>query len=370
MITNTAQKELYFVKSSHCEVTIGASRSLITDFQRNKLYSVSNTYGELLQMMEKRLISELLDEMEAEEVSYFTDFLDFLLKAELGFLTAEPELFPPIAKIWNSPSKITNAILDFDGFYYDYRKALSELDLLNCKNLQLRFYKNVPNEILIDILNVINELNFTFLEIYCPYTAENETDFYKKLLYEYSFLSYCYIFNSPEAYDEQVLIKEDSFHPINFGTVYYIDQNIKSEKGCGLINEDNMNFSSRELYNENLNYNGCLNRKISVTKAGEIKNCPSLAKSFGNIATTSLLDVINQPEFYKLFNITKNQIQVCRDCEYRANCTDCRAYVDDTDNIYSKPLKCGYDPYTNTWEEWSTNNLKQQAINLYGFDTV
>jgi len=31
----------------------------------------------------------------------------------------------------------------------------------------------------------------------------------------------------------------------------------------------------------------------------------------------------------------------------------------------SKPLKCGYSPYTNEWEEWSTNPLKQKAIDFY-----
>ena len=42
---------------------------------------------------------------------------------------------------------------------------------------------------------------------------------------------------------------------------------------------------------------------------------------------------------------------------------DCRAYVEDPEDILSKPLKCGFNPYTG---EWSTNPLKQKAINFYG----
>lgn len=39
--------------------------------------------------------------------------------------------------------------------------------------------------------------------------------------------------------------------------------------------------------------------------------------------------------------------------------------------MYSKPLKCGYNPYTNVWEEWSTNPVKEDAIAFYGmFDFV
>ena len=44
--------------------------------------------------------------------------------------------------------------------------------------------------------------------------------------------------------------------------------------------------------------------------------------------------------------------------------------IEDPNNIYSKPLKCGYSPYTNQWEEWSTNPLKQQAIEFYGMQEL
>ena len=55
-----------------------------------------------------------------------------------------------------------------------------------------------------------------------------------------------------------------------------------------------------------------------------------------------------------------------KDCEFRYICTDCRAYVEDPEDILSKPLKCGYNPYTGEWSEWSTNPLKQKAIDFYG----
>ena len=34
----------------------------------------------------------------------------------------------------------------------------------------------------------------------------------------------------------------------------------------------------------------------------------------------------------------------------------------------SKPLKCGYNPYTGEWEEWSQNPIKQKIIKYYGID--
>ncbi|MEM8527245.1 MAG: hypothetical protein AAGG68_21570 [Bacteroidota bacterium] len=44
--------------------------------------------------------------------------------------------------------------------------------------------------------------------------------------------------------------------------------------------------------------------------------------------------------------------------------------MEDLEDIYSKPLKCGYNPYTGEWAEWSTNPLKQKAIAYYGMEEL
>ena len=95
-----------------------------------------------------------------------------------------------------------------------------------------------------------------------------------------------------------------------------------------------------------------------------------MSESFGNIKNTTLEEAVNHPNFKKYWDITKDQIEVCKDCEFRHICTDCRAYVETPEDQYSKPLKCGYNPYTNEWEEWSTNPLKQKAIEFYGMQDL
>lgn len=119
------------------------------------------------------------------------------------------------------------------------------------------------------------------------------------------------------------------------------------------------------MFAESKSYNSCLNRKISIDINGNIKNCPSMPQSFGNIRDTTLQEAIEHKDFKKYWSITKDQIDVCKDCEFRYICTDCRAYKENPEDDYSKPLKCGYSPYTNKWEEWSTNPLKQKAIEYY-----
>jgi hypothetical protein len=52
-----------------------------------------------------------------------------------------------------------------------------------------------------------------------------------------------------------------------------------------------------------------------------------------------------------LWSIDKAQIPVCRDCEFRYGCFDCRALAyKQTGRLRSKPPTCTYDPYSGTWE--------------------
>ena len=144
----------------------------------------------------------------------------------------------------------------------------------------------------------------------------------------------------------------------------FTEQNVISEKSCGLISQNNFTVNLT-TFTESQKHNSCLNRKISIDKMGNIKNCPSMSQNFGNIKDTPLQKVLANKDFKKYWNITKAQITICKDCEFRYICTDCRAYIENPDDMYSKPLKCGYDPYTNKWEEWSTNPLKQKAVEFY-----
>jgi len=149
------------------------------------------------------------------------------------------------------------------------------------------------------------------------------------------------------------------------GSIVMTQEIITDCTHCGVVQPDY--FSPNMLhYTESLRYNTCLHRKIAVDADGNIKNCPSMKNSYGNIRHTTLTEALNHPDFKRYWNISKNKIAVCKDCEFRHVCTDCRAYLENPVDDYSKPLKCGYNPYTCEWEAWSTHPMKQQAIDYYG----
>ena len=125
------------------------------------------------------------------------------------------------------------------------------------------------------------------------------------------------------------------------GKIFYTTQVIDSQEHCGIINLKSFSIPEIDGFIENKLYNGCLNRKISIDSSGQIRNCPSLPDSYGHINDTPLKSVLTNELFTAKWLINKDQINVCKDCEFRYICTDCRAYVEDTKDVFSKPLKCG-----------------------------
>lgn len=148
-----------------------------------------------------------------------------------------------------------------------------------------------------------------------------------------------------------------------------VSELISSFTHCGKIGAEYFSLNIKML-SESQKFNSCLNHKLSIDIDGNIKNCPSMNESLGNIRSSSLLEAMKNPNFKKYWSISKDVILVCKDCEFRHICTDCRAYLEDPENILSKPLKCGYNPYTTEWQDWSLNPLKEKAIQYYGMNKM
>jgi len=53
----------------------------------------------------------------------------------------------------------------------------------------------------------------------------------------------------------------------------------------------------------------------------------------------------------EFIRLSKDHIEVCKDCEYRYACFDCRVKTNDAENLYAKSSDCFYNPYTGIWEQ-------------------
>ncbi|MFA6152462.1 MAG: grasp-with-spasm system SPASM domain peptide maturase [Chitinophagaceae bacterium] len=342
---------------SCCVLTKGTQRSLICDLQRNKFHFIPNSLYELLDSPE--IDFQILIDQQEDEINkmILKEYESFLLDNELLFTDDNLDLFPPLSLKWESPFTIQNAIIEIGKDCVYLKDLLNQLECLGLQQLELRFHES-DIDLLRDSVSIFRNTNVNGLILFFNNSCNILKEDLEFLLKRESRIERIFLYNN-QRWEQNFSCAETE------GSVIYLDKTEISALHCGIISSEYF-VVNIPVFTESQQHNTCLNRKISIDAEGNIKNCPSMAKSYGNIKGTKLIDVVNNSDFQKVWHIKKDEITKCKDCEFRHICTDCRAYVENPEDQFSAPLKCGYNPYTCEWEEWSTNPLKQKAIQYYG----
>jgi len=341
----TPKVGLFFTLFSNCLLVKGAVRSSICDLQRGRVKLIPNSLHDILLQLKEKTVKEVKDYYEGMQNEGIDKYLDLLVEQDYGFFTDEPLLFPELNLKWVTPSEITNAIIDFDRESdHPLSKIVSELSVLGCRSLMLRFFCPIDLSRLESILNEITGSRINSVEIVMEFNNELASEL-KRVHRKFLFIRSLTLFGSP--FNEQHFYKEMDLH------LQLISDKIVSEQNCGIVDETLFTVNL-EHFSESISFNSCLNCKVGIDRFGSVKNCPSLSEGHGDIKNLSLKDIVNAREFRKLWTVRKDQISDCKDCEFRHVCTDCRAYLKNPTDLLSKPLKCNYDPYTATWSNQVT----------------
>jgi SPASM domain peptide maturase of grasp-with-spasm system len=342
----------------------GSIRSLVCDLQRFNLIFIPNDFYEMLNSKSVIDVKDICSQFHGQEdviLEYFT----MLEEQSLGqFIETDyGDMFPALSLEWFSNSYISDCILDLNELNLSTLESIfSQLEQLLCKNIQIRFFSKIDLSSLDSILNQLSNSKIRSIEFYIIDDEKCSFSDYNDICDKHERIKTLFVYSTFP--NRKSLIKDKLS-----GHIVFINENIPDQKNCGIISKSYFAINL-ENFSEAQKHNSCLNRKISIDVNGEIKNCPSMSKGYGNIKDTTLAEAIEKPGFKDMWYINKDQIAVCKDCEFRYICTDCRAYIENPEDIYSKPLKCGYNPYTAEWEDWSTNPLKQKAIEYYGMQEL
>ena len=333
--------EPVFVLFANCVPVRGARRSVVCDLQRQSFHFIPNGLYEILTEHWGETAADIKAFYDHEFDEEIDEYFAFLERHELGHWCDDPARFPVLDLTWETPERITNAILDVDERSgHDFAKILSELDDLGCKALEVRCFHRATLAGLRAILEAARYGRLRSIDLIAGFSPELTPEALGSLVKDHRRVSSVVIHSAPEG---------RTLAPDRAGVVIcYRTEAIDSPRCCGKIHPGYFAIDL-ETFAEGLRYNTCLNRKISVDARDEIRNCPSLPRSFGNVRETSLHSALAERDFAALWSINKDQIAVCRDCEFRYICTDCRAYLMDAGDLYSKPSKCTYDPYTAEW---------------------
>lgn len=348
--------ESYFILSSSCRLVSGAKRNVIIDYDRNSLYFISRDYFDLITQMDRTRFEVVEEDIDSDSKVYFEEFMDFLITNEIGFLTTTPERYPRVSEEYfeNGWAILMDVILEIDALYYkknDFEKLCKDLKATNCKDVQIRFLSTLDMKLLREIVSLIHTTAANYIELHCTYTTDSDIYLLKEFIESEFLLSHIYVYGYPETKKIKIETKGSEHYATLLGTINFLDYPFNNGDCCGIINQKSFVFNDPSHHNWLKVRNGCLDKKLAIDRYGNIKNCPSLKHDFGNIRTSSILDIVQTRQFTSLGLINKDQISICKVCEFRYNCTDCRAFLQDPSDIYSKPLKCSYNPYTAVWED-------------------
>ncbi len=326
-----------------CLLTKGALRSTICDVQREKFEFIPNILYEILTEHDGSTIEEVVGIYGEENKDTIMEYFDFLKKNDFLFLTDEPERFPQVSLSTPHSAHITNCIIDFDrNSPHDLASIVPQLDALNCKSIQVRYHYDATIDELESQLTAITNSKVMSCYLLLPYCNCYQARDYIRLLDIHQRIRHITLHSCPQ---DAVLKTDDESIGLR---VSLTEKAIDPEKHCGDIGPEHFRINLR-LFSESNTSNTCLSHKLSIDKEGYLKNCPSMPQQFGLFGHLSLKEAIEKEGFRDYWKIKKDDIDVCQDCEFRHMCTDCRAFRSSTENRYSKPLKCDYDPYTAKW---------------------
>jgi SPASM domain peptide maturase of grasp-with-spasm system len=349
-----------FAIYADCISVKGHARSTICDLTRNTFVFIPNALFEIISMHAGKTLYEIKTLHENKYDTVIDEYFAFLLENEMVFFSHQWQQFPKIKlNKWDEPHTILHCIIDLDKEVdYINHTLVSSLETLSCQSLQLRCFEPMHLDY---ILETIKKFEFSCvenIELILKYQKEIPFEAYLQLCESNLRVNRIIITEAPK-YEHKGVAGENAL-----GNIIYVTDKIASHQYCGIISPKYFTINLK-TFSESQQHNTCLNRKISIDVKGNIKNCPSMTKSFGHINVTTLEAALEKNGFKAYWKINKDKIKVCKDCEFRHVCTDCRAYIEEPKDQYSKPLKCGYNPYTNEWEDWSENPLKRKVIADY-----
>lgn len=359
----------YFKLFADCIPVRGATTSAIYDLSRHRMVLFPSAYFDVILTLDGMAAASLCqeglgDQNEARKIRHV---IDYLIENEVAAVVANGEHFPSLATTFVRPSVIHNAIIDVDRTWHDFPKIFAELDGLGCQYVQIRVFSHAYDlEKLRNILVSAMDTTIRGFELLITYSAQCTPNILSRFVAENALVSHLTVHSAPM--DSMIAVDREDDEQRGLATgrlVRYTRERITSDLSCGKIELGSINAPSMPVFTETKNHNGCLNGKISIDKDGLVKNCPSFCRAYGKFGSVTLASVVEDAGFRNAWDIKKDQISVCKDCQFRYACTDCRAHVQVSGDLFSKPSRCGYDPYNDVWNTSPTDGqLLHEGIRM------
>ncbi|PWK23908.1 SPASM domain peptide maturase of grasp-with-spasm system [Arcicella aurantiaca] len=297
-------KPIYFKLFAHNIPVLGKERSAIYDLQKGEIVFIPNILFQIIQDLKQSSLAIVKNQYAPKQPELFDNYIDFLIKKDLGFKTKSPESFPEIDLSYQVPAGIYNAVIESDFEQYDISLAINSLDELLCRHLELRLQINgIEEDFLLQFFREINHKSFRSMVVFIEYRPELwQEDWAIK------------VFEACRKIEQLIIIN----CPISFKSDQYTDKIIYTTQSLDELSIYKKRYIVNiNYFSEALHFNPFYNRKVCIDKEGNIKNDLRENHAWGNVEKDNLLKVIDSEEFKSIWEASPDKIEGLKDSPLR-----------------------------------------------------
>lgn len=147
----------------------------------------------------------------------------------------------------------------------------------------------------------------------------------------------------------------DPLRPKGRGDSPLVMPSLETEVMYGIKTSPNFR-ANRQTVAHYSSAHSCLAGKVTINEWGDVMPCIfSRTNVMGNVADAGGLEpILLSDALQQVWRTTKDNVLVCRDCEYRYVCFDCRplsegAAAGRSDYLHAPYPRCSYNPYSGEW---------------------
>lgn len=319
-------------------IAIGYAKACISDIGDARFVQIPIDMANFVQNHKQFNIDEEVSKLNTDETEAVKSYINMLTKYHFGMLSKFLPMMSYSLGTFRKPFPIDSLIIDSDSEQrvFDTLNYLPHDTMSRFVQIRLFFAPTI------EFLNIVG----------------NE-------LVEHNMLNVELVFNKEESInfdDYGVIIRNFPFHILRLivmgcgcdsrsnAQLILVRNELKSPEECGKVGRDLfcINIDTEQKYR--CSHNSCLYRKLSIDREGYIRNCPASPQHFGRVGEVSLAEAMAHPDFSRLWGITKDQVEVCRHCEFRRICPDCRVFTRHPERFTAHPVRCTYNPYIASWQ--------------------
>ncbi|MFD2941834.1 grasp-with-spasm system SPASM domain peptide maturase [Flavobacterium notoginsengisoli] len=320
---------------SSCFPVKGVNQGVVIDIQRQNYYLIPNQIIDILIEYSSKKIYDLFRDFK-DDKHILKKYIRFFITNELLIVSNDVDRFPAINTDFVRPYSIDTLNLELGISHSILKDVLKEkIEKLGISNIRL-ICRDFDLAELYQILKIFNKSRVKSIILYLEYDVTKEDELIK-LQNKFIRLAVVIFYkarieneteNSQFVYDRRPL------------------EEILSMK---ITHRNNFSFSIQGFI-ESLHYNSAYNRTIYIDSLGNIKRHLNDESVFGNLSSHDLETVILNEGIVNFWNISKDKVKICRDCEFRYICPDGSIpLISEDGSNYVKSHDCIYDPYTNIW---------------------